>query len=299
MKISHKSIFLPLFCFGFLIPRRSSRATKRPCRPLTSEVCVDTVGVFSDFSFSQIAAFWTVVAVMPQPTDDKDIALYSNCASGTILATSTGTSGTDFIVGDFNHNAAGTFYPETSYGSQTDPYTLEWVTGGDILPISVFGNSNLGYPGAACPIVRIWDVYLEQDVEYRIDFIAMGPPYGFLSLFRNPGSTEFLGGRNESEWEIDGDTPPFIYVPPATDWYGVVAFSDEPMPTWAPVGVRFEELNDCISLEPDVCAITHLYSVASGPATDYAITPITSTWMAMAVTCQYVDDKCLDPLYRM
>ncbi|RLA01391.1 MAG: hypothetical protein DRQ47_08120, partial [Gammaproteobacteria bacterium] len=251
------------------------------------------MGVFSAFSFSQIASFWTIVAVTPQSTDDKDIALYSNCASGSILATSTGTSGTDFIVGDFNHNAAGTFYPETSYGSQTDPYTVEWVTGRDILPISVFDDTNLGYPSSACPIVRIWDVYLEQGVEYRIDFVAMDPPYGFLSLFRNPGTTEFWAGRYESEWEIGGDTAPFIYVPPATDWYGVVAFSDEPLPTWTPVGVRFEELNDCISLEPDACAITHLYSVASGPSTDYAITPITSTWMAMAVTCQYVDEKCL------
>ena len=135
MKISHKSICLTVILLGFLIPTTFSAGdASAQCRPLTSEMCVDTVGVFSDFSFSQIAAFWTVVAVMPQPTDDKDITLYSNCASGSILATSTGTSGADFIVGDFNHNAAGTFYPETSYGSQTDPYTIEWMTGREILP---------------------------------------------------------------------------------------------------------------------------------------------------------------------
>ena len=40
-----------------------------------------------------------------------------------------GTVGTDFVVGDFNHNATGVYQPYVSYGGTTTPYVTEWDSG--------------------------------------------------------------------------------------------------------------------------------------------------------------------------
>ena len=58
------------------------------------------------FAFTQPFVYWTGVAVNPSGGDDKDISVYADPGgAGTPLASSTGTVGTDFVVGDFNHNA--------------------------------------------------------------------------------------------------------------------------------------------------------------------------------------------------
>ncbi len=116
-------------------------------------------------------------------------------------------------------------------------------------------------------------------------------PKLFLSLFRNPGTSDFWGGRDDSEWEIDGFAAPFIYTPPATDWYGVTLVPDKVETILNPAGVIFEKLDDCIFLDPDVCRTGSRYSVNDGPLTDFSVAPTASSWMAIVVAPQSSDQK--------
>ncbi len=155
-------------CILCLLVLSTAEIQAQPCRPLTSEVCVDTVGNGRYFSFNQTVPFWTIIAVTPDPADDKDIMLFPNCASGTPLASSNGTNGTDFIIGDFNHNTLGTYYVTTHYGTETDPYHIDWVRGGHILAISNYNPATTGDDGPTCDLVRVWDAYLETGFDYRV-----------------------------------------------------------------------------------------------------------------------------------
>ena len=83
------------------------------------------------------------MGVVPSSPDDKDIYLYPSCGTGSLLATSTGTDGTDFIVGDFNHNAIGTYYPQVTYGGDV-AYDVYWNQGGNILPVGPWVSGWLG-----------------------------------------------------------------------------------------------------------------------------------------------------------
>ncbi len=271
MKVSHRCICSIVILLGFFIPAMCVVGDTHACRPLTSEACVDTVGNGRYWSFNQSSLYWTVVAVTPDATDDKDIYLYTQCNAGDVLASSTQISGTDFIVGDFNHNTVGTYYPTTVFGTETDLYTVEWVTGGEIFPISTCFWVTTGGSPSPCNLVRIWDIFLEEGVEYRVEMEVGAHPDVFLSLFRNPGTSDYWAGRGDSEWKIDENTAAFVYVPPATDWYGLVAFPSEVASYGAATRITIEKLNDCIALDPGDCFYTPIYSPGGGPATDYEI----------------------------
>ena len=265
MNASQRFVCSIVILFGFLIPAMFFAGdADAQCRPLTSGACVDTVGNGRHWSFNQSTLYWTVVAVTPDPTDDKDIYLYPQCYAGDVIASSTQISGTDFIVGDFNHNTAGTYYASTLFGTETDPYTVEWISGGDVFPISTWVWEYMGGSPSPCSLVNVWDIFLEEGVEYRVDLEVNDPPDILLSLFRNPGVEEYWAGRGDSEWEIDENTPTFVYVPPVTDWYGLVAFPSEAASYGKGTLITIEKLNDCIALDPGDCIYTPMYSSGGG-----------------------------------
>jgi hypothetical protein len=265
------------------------------CHPLTSFVCMDTISVHLDFSFNQSIPWWTVVGVVPTDPDDKDIYLFTGCAAtGTYLAGSGGTSGTDFIVGDFNHNPYATYYPRVQYGSPTDPYTVFWNQGGKILPISAVKSVSLGIGVGGCNLIDIWDVYLEADAEYEFRFSKPVVFDANMSLFRNPGATAYWAGRSASEFEVTGFDVTHYYAPPAADWYGLVVFQtwkhDLGMDSYI---IDVEKLLDCQPLESGTCVENILYSTANGPKNDYSFDQPTYYWSAVSVIPTETDFKWL------
>lgn len=262
------------------------------CTPLTSHVCRPETSYPHDYSFAQNNIYWAVVGVVPTSPDDKDIYLYPSCAAGSPLASSTGVNGIDFIVGDFNHNALGTYYPRATYGDPSAFYNTYWRNGGLIFPVSASVFGQLGGSGVGCDMIHIYDVLLEQDRSYRFRFHPGLLPFPTASLFRNPSNAPYWAGRSMSEFEIS-TTQEAYYNAPATDWYGLVVF-----PVWnlsSPVdfGVYVERLEDCIPLEAGVCVNNRLYSIANGPANDYHFTQAANYWTVVAALPDTLDRKAI------
>jgi hypothetical protein len=192
-----------------LFPEAAAHAQ---CASLGSGTCETHSGVPVDFSVNQTVGYWMLVGVSPEEPDDKDIYMYSACpASGSLLASSVLINGTDFVVGDFNHNAYGAYYPRVQYGSNTDSYEVLWLEGGEMLPISAFRSDWIGGTGGSCDHYDIYDVQLLAGAEY--EFYFSQPMFdAHMALFRNPGTGTYWAGRGSSEFELTGHfvTHPYI-----------------------------------------------------------------------------------------
>jgi hypothetical protein len=283
--------FALLITTFFLASLSSVPGVFAQCFPLTSGECRDTVGVDKDWSFNQPTYWWSVVGVVPTLSDDKDIYLFSGCGgTGSYLAGSGGTNGTDFIVGDFNHNPLGSYYPRVQYGSNTDPYTVFWSSGSKIFPVSAFRLASLGGTLGTCDIIDIWDIYLELGSEYEFRFSEPPSFEANLSLFRNPGATPYWAGRGDSEFEMTGSSATHYYAPTATDWYGVVVF-----PTWREFfdtySLEIEKLFDCLPMTSRECTENVLYNQVNGPADNYVFEQVNPYWSVVAVIPTETDYK--------
>jgi len=172
------------------------------CTALSAGDCRLETNHPKDFAFNQSKTYWMVVGVVPSENDDKDIYLFDDCMTGWGLAGSTGINGTDFVVGDFNHNAPGTYYPQSLYGDTLAAYNVYWNEGGIAFPIGIPVEETLAGSGSGCNMIRVWDVFLEMGAEYKITW---GPPADVetnAALFRNPDATEYWAPRNDAELEI-------------------------------------------------------------------------------------------------
>jgi hypothetical protein len=264
-------------------------------RPLASGVCVDSTNVPTHYRFTQTGVpYWAVVGVAPQPGDDKDIYVYTGPnATGSLLAYSTATSGSDFVVADFNHTSFGTYYPTVTYGTTWTPYMVEWKAGGKILPLNHALNVQIWGIGNECYAFDVWDVYLEAGATYRFmihhaDFTVR------LALFRNPGTGAYWAGRDQSVFQISGVETDGDYVAPASDWYGLVVGPVYRQPVnsaWA--GIEVRKLNTCAPLASRACVSAVPYSVSTGPVDSYSFQQTPNWWSAVAVAPSAGDQKNL------
>lgn len=180
------------------------------------------------FSFTQGVVYWTGVAVNPSGSDDKDITVYADPGgAGTPLASSQGTVGTDFVVGDFNHNTTGTYYSRVSYGVPTASYVTDWEGGTDIIYPDSEVSGSVGGGSGGCGLIQVWDVFLTEGEQYEFLLLNGGSADIRVSLFRNPSNEAFWGGRSSAEFEA-GNAEAYLYTAPADDWYGVVVFNNSP-----------------------------------------------------------------------
>jgi hypothetical protein len=136
--------------------------------------------------------------------------------------------GTDYVIGDFNHNAQGTYYPMATYGASPANYVLEWDSGPDIFPIGPSVDGTVGGVSGACDLVKVWDVFLEAGTTYQIVLAAAGDADIRVSLFRNPDSAPYWAGRYNAEFESQPAGTPYSYTAPASDYYGLVVFNASP-----------------------------------------------------------------------
>jgi len=265
------------------------------CPPLTNGTCLDTQTVPQDFSFTQNLGYWMVVGVVPAEPDDKDIYLFTGCGgTGSFLAGSSGMNGADFIIGDFNHNPSGTYYPRVQYGSQSDPYTVMWMQGGKILPVSAPEVAYVGGTSGSCAMFDVWDVFLQAGEQYQFRFTEPAAGEAHLALFRNPGSTTFWAPRSAAEFEMTGTGAKMLYSAPESDWYGIVVF-----PTWRQsidqYSIEVEKLFDCEPLVSGTCVETELLpNAATGPEDNYSFEQGEYYWSVVAVVPEETDSKAVE-----
>ncbi len=269
-----------------------SSSTYVDCTPLMSHVCRPEYSMPHGYEFTQGINYWAVVGVAPTYLEDKDIYVYPSCGSGAPLASSTGTNGLDFVVGDFNHTALGTYYPTVTYGDPTAYYNVYWRNGGAIGPIGSTISGELGGTLAGCNMIQIFDVFLEQNREYRFSFRTDFYPSGKAAIFRNPSASAYWAGRSAGVFELATDEYT-VYTAPATDWYGLVVFPQWILPGAGNFQIHVERLDDCIALSSGVCVNNKLYSPATGPANDYTCTQQVAHWTAVALLPDALDDKAL------
>ncbi len=200
------------------------------CTPLPTESCVTSVGYPLDFSFDA-GGYWAAVGVVPSEGDDKDIHVYTGCdGEGTQLTGSQYLFGADFVVGDFNHVAGGTYNARILFGDPDALYSFDSDRGisapEDMFPLNTMVEGALGNFGIDCRQLRIWDVFLEAGEAYQIGLTRSGQSDIHVALFHNPGNGAYWVGRANSEWETPAHST-FNYSPPASDWYGLVAFANK------------------------------------------------------------------------
>jgi len=250
--------------------------------PLTSGSCQNLSVSPKMFSFSQQTIYWAAVAVNPAISDDKDIAVYDNPdGAGSPLASSTRTTGTDFVVGDFNSTPTGTYYPRVSYGNTGVAYTVEWEDGSDIISIGADVQGSFG-SGPGCGLVRAYDVYLEQGQTYRIALRSAGSATARVCLFRNPASGTYWAGRSSAVIDT-GNNDPRTYTAPADDYYGVVVFNDSPASPSGSFTLRITR--DPIPLADAAC------QTSSRLPQIYSYAQASYFWSAVAVNPSGSDDK--------
>jgi hypothetical protein len=235
------------------------------------------------FGFYQGFAYWTGVAVNPGTLDDKDIAVYADPGgAGTLLASSTGTVGTDFVVGDFNHNAAGTYYSRVSYGAVNASYVTEWDSGQDVVYVGTDVTGSVGGGSGGCGLIQVSDIYLNAGQQVRFLLLTGGSADIRMSLFRNPSDSPYWAGRGWSEFEV-GNAEGHTYTAPASDWYGVVVFNNSP---GAPAGSYTLRVRDLPAAMTDATCLT------SSPVPQlYSITQSIPYWTAVAINPSGADDK--------
>jgi hypothetical protein len=212
------------------------------CDNIPSGSCVSSVGNVKDFHMGALSnSYWLVVGVLPSDEDDKDIAVFSQCdGGGTEFAVSAGIDGADFIVADCNHPPASgsaaspeplanNWYPRVVYGSPSEAYSvscdLSSEISEDLFPHHVLVEGGVMGTSGDCGMIKIWDVYLQQGVQYKIGFTRSGGADFRLALFRNPTNYRLWSSRLGAEWELE-DSQNFSYTAPATDYYGLVVFAN-------------------------------------------------------------------------
>ncbi len=188
---------------------------------LTSGTSVATPFLQEHYAFSQPSIYWTAAAAR-KPGEDWDLAVYSGpCQSG-ILASSTYLAGTtDFVVGDFNHNALGTYYVNSYKYSGTSGARTEWDDGPDAAAVN---GPFISRSTDANDLIEVWDVFLEAGTTYSFEFSYFGANSKLL-LFQNPSAGTYWAGRSARALETQSLVT--TYTAPASDWYGVVVVNDD------------------------------------------------------------------------
>jgi hypothetical protein len=185
----------------------------------------------SYFSFHQTDAYWTAVAVRNTYVDwdltvnaDSVSSPMPACATTPLATSSLVPPAVDFVVGDFNHDAPGTYYVHAhqyTTGS-VNPGQVQWDSGPDlILPDSHYG---VGRTTSISDLIGCWDVRLTAGQTYQFILGHNGGANLHLLLFRNAGGGTYWANRASAEFSTATTQ---TYAAPSSGYYGVVVVNDD------------------------------------------------------------------------
>jgi len=197
---------------------------------LASGTAVSTPAPMGYYSYNQGAIYWTAVGVR-QTAVDWDIAVYLNgsgsawpsCFSNPLATSAFGLGVVDFVIGDFNHNTLGTYYPlpfQYDAYSPNSTAVTEWDDGVDQI---IVGDPPITRLTGASDVLEVWDVFLDANTQYDIFFERTGSADTKLLLFQSLGGTYWVGRPSAQLQTTNLHT---LYTAPASDWYGIVVVND-------------------------------------------------------------------------
>jgi hypothetical protein len=229
----------------------------------------------SYFSFAQQYNYWTAVGVRSTGAD-WDIGLNSASSGaappvcfGGYLANSAGVPPrADFVIGDFNWNALGTYYVRPYLYAGTAGARVSWDSGADQVPVNgpAVGRNQTG------EVLEVWDVLLVAGTTYTIYFTHPPALDSKLLLFKNPGG-QYWANRNAAVFETSGTT---TYTPTVTEFYGLVVVHDGDS-----IGENFFV---AVSTCPQVPALTSGTPIAvASPTEIYRFAEYDHNWSAVGV----------------
>src|SRR5262249_21841867 len=149
----------------------------------------------SFFQYNQTHNYWSAVGVILGPGEDWKIAVNATTAASpacvaTQLASYDGGGGkVNYVIGDFNHNATGTYYPSVTRVAGIYDAWVQWS--GDANLLSVNGPSVVSTL-TTTDALRVWDVNLVAGTTYTFYFYGGGG--NRIQLFGNSiGGTYWVG----------------------------------------------------------------------------------------------------------
>ncbi len=179
-------------------------------------------------SYQQSVGFWSAVGIRSAPGEDWDIQLYADegalpppCVE-TLLTYSNRSSGVDFVVGDFNHNALGEDIVAYSHYYGTENGLIEWDSGAETITVNAPPLERTTGPE---DILEIWDVYLEASKDYHVLLKSIGAAQLQILVFKSPGSGEYYAARASAVCYATSNFG-VSYMPGVSDWYGLVVVND-------------------------------------------------------------------------
>jgi hypothetical protein len=196
------------------------------------------------YTFDQSQFYWTGVGVRGAAGSDWDMETYEPvtfgnnpypvCFSGS-LAGSFGSSGVDFVVGDFNIGHTFPVVPndQAGYGVRAFRYsgagngTVEWDSNADVM------DKDCG-TGGACGaksgnnwtgVIDVYDLFLLGNTTYTFTFARTGSADIKLLLFGSNGTTgTYFVPRSARLFETT--SPTWVFTAADTEWYAVVLVND-------------------------------------------------------------------------
>ena len=178
------------------------------------------------YQFTQANAYWSAVGVRPAPGEDWDITVYGAtaadpaCVASPLASSNLGGSAVDLVIGDFNHDALGTYYPSASRFSGSSAAAVQWDDGPDLLSVN---GTPVTQSLIGSDLLRVYDVYLTAGTPYSFDFYPEGGSGLHLLLFRNTSGGTYWAGRSSALFDVTG---PALINAPTTGYYGVVVVND-------------------------------------------------------------------------
>ncbi|HCV42897.1 MAG TPA: hypothetical protein DGH68_05400, partial [Bacteroidetes bacterium] len=179
------------------------------------------------FSFNQQSNYWSVAGLRPPSGADFDLTLYSDPSLSTQLASSSLTSGVDFVVGDHNFSPLGLYYLKVVQYSGSGVYTVEWEDGPDMLTVpGTIGPISWG----STTVAKVWDVQLAAGVSHTFTLtMSSGTANVGIALFR-PSGAAYYAGKSAAVASADangsGQGESFSYTASTSGYHGFVVWSN-------------------------------------------------------------------------
>jgi len=219
------------------------------------------------YEYYQTAGYWAVVGVRSPNGTDLDIKLYDDDNFSNLLAGSYTTEKIDFVVGDYNHNNHPQFdYPKTYYFSGSGLYYIEYENSNDVLQAPGVNGSFI-WPNK--DVVEIWDIPLNSGEEFTYTLDIQGSSDMGMAIFKSNNGTYYTGRSSSEELSDNAGyvDESFVYTAPASDWYGLVVWSNDGNSTNYTIVIAGNQPD--IAVSPD----SHNYgSVPLGDSDDYCFT---------------------------
>jgi hypothetical protein len=179
------------------------------------------------------------------------------CQSG-LLARSSGSEKAQFVVGDFNRNAYGTYYVRTHYPGASAP--LEWVdwdAGSDVVTVS---GPAVRKSFTSRDVLDVYDAYLTGGQTYSMYFTHATALDAKAMVFRNTADGTYWAPRSAAMYSASGHG---AFTAPSSGWYGLVVVNDNQGSGNYEVGLYPAG----VGVQPQtVPSVTSLRSVSPNPA---------------------------------